>query len=233
VYFNSVHPLDPIYDGLLLIVGGGMTRTDQGLKVFKILSETDVPGQVASRQPDTDEYRRWEVAGTAHADRYFYDYLVPLNERDGVPASPTDCTNPPLSDVPFFEVGAAAADALIRWIENGETPPVAPPIALASTSPPVIARDALGLAEGGIRLPDVEAPIALNTGSNSGPAFCLLFGTHVPFDDATLRQLYPRGRRDWVRAFTQASRDAYRAGYIGKKDHRLNLQRARTMDPFR
>ena len=34
IYFNSVRPLDPIYDALLLIVGGGMTRTDQGIKVF-------------------------------------------------------------------------------------------------------------------------------------------------------------------------------------------------------
>ena len=37
-----------------------MTRTDQGIKVFKLMTETDAPGQLASRQPDTDEYRRWE-----------------------------------------------------------------------------------------------------------------------------------------------------------------------------
>lgn len=232
IYFNSVRPLDPVYDALFLIVGGGMTRTDQGIKVFKLITETDAPNQLASRQPDTDEYRRWEVAGAAHADFYFVDYLTPLGARDGIPPTPMNCGQPPLSRMPFYEVGNAAGDALVRWIEDGTPPPIGAPIEFASTSPPVIARDALGLALGGIRLPDIEAPLALNTGSNSGPAFCLLFGTHVPFDDATLRQLYPR-RGDWISAFTHASRDAYRAGFIGKKDHRLNLQRVRHADLLR
>jgi hypothetical protein len=232
IYFNSVRPLDPLYEALFLIVGGGMTRTDQGIKVFKILTETDAPNQLASRQPDTDEYRRWEVAGTAHADFYFVDYLTPLGARDGVPPTPMNCGQPPLSRVPFYQVGNAAGDALIRWIADGTPPPVGPPIEFESTSPPVIARDSLGLALGGIRLPDIEAPLALNTGSNSGPVFCLLFGTHVPFADATLHQLYGR-RGDWISAFTQASRDAYDAGFIVKADHRQNLRRVRHTDLFR
>src|SRR4029453_19335944 len=47
IYFNSVHPLDPIYDALLLIVGGGMTRTDQGIKVFKFIRDIRAPRQLA------------------------------------------------------------------------------------------------------------------------------------------------------------------------------------------
>jgi hypothetical protein len=62
--------------------------------------------------------------------------------------------------------------------------------------------------------------------------FCLLFGTHVPFADATLHQLYGR-RGDWISAFTQASRDAYDAGFIVKADHRQNLRRVRHTDLFR
>jgi Alpha/beta hydrolase domain len=232
IYFNSVRPLDPIYDALLLIVGGGMTRTDQGIKVFKFISETDAPNQLASRQPDTDEYRRWEVAGAAHADFYFVSYLTPLGQRDGIPPTPMGCDRPPLSQMPFYQVGNAAGDALVRWMADGTPPPIGPPIEFASTSPPVIARDALGLALGGIRLPDIEAPLALDTGTNSGPVFCQLFGTHMPFDDATLHQLYTR-RGDWISQFTQASRDAYRAGFIGKRDHRHNLQRVRHTQLFR
>jgi Alpha/beta hydrolase domain len=232
IYFNSVRPLDPIYDALLLIVGGNMTRTDQGIKVFKFTSETDAPSQLAARQPDTDEFRHWEVAGAAHADFYFNSYLAPLGMRDGIPPTPTNCDDPPLSRMPFYEVGDAAGDALVRWMTDGTSPPIGPPIEFASTSPPVIARDALGLAIGGIRLPDIVAPLALNTGQNSGPAFCLLFGTYIPFDDATLHQLYA-SRGDWISEFTQASRDAYRAGFIGKRDHRLNLQRVRHTDLFR
>ncbi len=232
VYFNSVRPLDPIYDALLLIVGGGMTRTDQDIKVFKFTSETDARTQLPVRQPDTDEFRHWEVAGAAHADFYFYSYLQPLGVRDGIPPTPTGCDNPPLSRMPFYEVGNAAGDALVRWMTDGTPPPIGQPIEFSSTSPPVIARDSLGLALGGIRLPDIVAPLALNTGTNSGPAFCLLFGTYMPFDDATLHQLYAR-RGDWISAFTQASRDAYRAGFIGKRDHRRNLQRVRHTDLFR
>ncbi len=172
------------------------------------------------------------MAGTAHADFYFVDYLTPLGARDGIPPTPMGCDNPPLSRVPFYQVGNAAGDALVRWMTYGTPPPTGSPIEFASTSPPVIARDALGLALGGIRLPDVEAPLALDTGANSGPVFCLLFGTHIPFDDATLHALYSR-RGDWISAFTQASRDAFEAGFLVKKDHRLNLQRVRHTELFR
>ena len=232
IYFNSVRPLDPIYDALLLIVGGNQTRTDQGIKVFKFTSETDAPTQLPVRQPETDEFRHWEVAGAAHADFYFTSYLAPLGMRDGVPPTPTNCTNPPFSRMPFYEVGNAAGDALVRWMRDGTPPPIGPPIQFASTSPPVIARDSLGLALGGIRLPDIVAPLALNTGQNSGPVFCLLFGTYIPFNDATLHQLYA-SRGVWIRQFTQASRDAFNAGFIGKQDHRQNLQRVRHTDLFR
>src|SRR4029453_15718744 len=177
--------------------GGRMPRPDQGIKFFKILTETGAPSQLASRQPDTDEYRRWEVAGTAHADFYFVSYLTPLGERDGIPPTPMGCDRPPLSQMPFYQVGNAAGDALVRWMTDGTPPPIGPPIAFASISPPVIPRDPLGLALGGIRLPDIEAPLALDTGTNSGPVFCRLFGTHIPFDDATLHQLYAR-RGDWI-----------------------------------
>lgn len=36
-----------------------------------------------------------------------------------------------------------------------------------------------------------SAPIALNSGQNSGSAFCVLCGAHRPFDGAPLKALYP------------------------------------------
>jgi hypothetical protein len=58
-------------------------------------------------------------------------------------------------------------------------------------------RDVNGLALGGIRLPDVEVPVALNDGINS-PAnlnnplngFCVLYGTHRDFTADQLKALY-------------------------------------------
>ena len=68
-YFNSVHPLAPVYDAVVLHGGGGKMRTDLNVKIWKLLSETDVLGQVATRQPDSDKYRTWE-GGRHVAPRY-------------------------------------------------------------------------------------------------------------------------------------------------------------------
>ena len=62
--------------------------------------------------------------------------------------------------------------------------------------------------------------------------FCLLFGTYIPFDDASLHQLYA-SRGVWIRQFMQASRDAFNTGFIPKQDHRANLHRVRHTDLFR
>ena len=51
-------------------------------------------------------------------------------------------------------------------------------------------RDELGIVLGGIRLPAVDVPIALNRGINSSDPFCSLYGTNQPFDDETLHALY-------------------------------------------
>lgn len=63
-------------------------------------------------------------------------------------------------------------------------------------------RDQNGIAEGGIRLPDVAVPTALNNGVN-GPAnlnnplsvFCVLYGTHVAFTQDQLNGLYDSNRQ--------------------------------------
>ena len=71
IYFNSVHPLSPVYDAVVLHGGGGKMRSDLNVKIFKILSETDLfglPGEAVNRQADTDKYREWEVAGASHLD---------------------------------------------------------------------------------------------------------------------------------------------------------------------
>jgi Alpha/beta hydrolase domain len=65
------------------------------------------------------------------------------------------------------------------------------------TPPATITRDVDGIAGGGIRLPDVEVPVALNDGSNSPKSltnplsgFCVLWGTHRDFTQAQLDARY-------------------------------------------
>jgi hypothetical protein len=89
-YVNAVHPLAPIFDAIVLHGGGARIRTDLGnVKVWKLLSETDVLGsQAASRQPDSNNFRSWEVAGTSHVDWTFTSYSRQLSQRDGSPVAP-------------------------------------------------------------------------------------------------------------------------------------------------
>lgn len=113
----------------------------------------------------------------------------------------------------------AAIDHLARWGRGGAAPPSAP--GLTFTSSPkggqVVARDEHGLALGGIRLAAVEAPTALNTGINGGAGFCLLYGTHVPFDEATLAALYPSHKEYVDQVRTVSFRNAAK-GYIVAAD---------------
>jgi hypothetical protein len=216
-YYNSIHPLADLFDGFFLLVGGGAIRTDLGVPVFKLLSETEVTlvaAGLASLQPDSDIHRTWQVAGAAHADRTFLNNVRDNAMRDGIPTTPPGlCTRPEGSQLRFFQVTNIAHDHLVRWVRSGTPPPTAPAIEIAAGPPAAIARDELGLALGGIRLADIEVPVALNTGSNGGPSFCILFGTHIPFDEATLDALYP-SHNDYVVEVFEATIHNLFAGYI-------------------
>jgi len=62
-------------------------------------------------------------------------------------------------------------------------------------------------------------PTALNTGSNSGELFCLLFGTHVPFSDAQLHALY-RSHGYYVSSVVRTDWANLGAGYLVPADAR-------------
>ena len=249
IYVNSVHPLDPVFDAVILHGGGSKVRTDLKIKVWKLLSETDVIfGQGAARQADSDNFRSWEVAGSSHVDRQFIASRAKLLSRDGNPVAPgftpgvlggrnssdaasqvadakrftnaiaagaNPCDQPTYSDVPFYQVMAAALDHLVLWVKDGKAPPVAPPIDATSVVPPaVMARDSNGNSlGGGIRLAAIAVPLAMNSGQNTGPGFCWLYGSHVEFDRATLASLYPT-HAAYVAAVREVSEKNFKAGYI-------------------
>jgi hypothetical protein len=121
----------------------------------------------------------------------------------------------------MHHVTAASYDHLRRWVERGTPPPTARPLEFEADGV-TKKRDALGLALGGIRLSQLAAPRALNTGDNSGETFCRLFGTHVPFDEATLTRLYP-GRADYVHRVVASDVANVHAGYLLPADARQNL----------
>ena len=142
----------------------------------------------ALRQPNTDLFRRWEVAGASHSDFQMHRFRRPLQIRDlGIDLGPNGealgCTLPLFSRIPFHYVMSAGYDALARWVMDGTPPPIGPDIAFSGTE---IARDEHGNSLGGIRLSQHEVATATNTGQNAGPGLCPIRGSYVPFDDATL-----------------------------------------------
>jgi len=109
----------------------------------------------------------------------------------------------------------AAMDHLVAWVRDGKAPPSASPIDVASMGPPVvIARDAAGNSSGGgIRLAAIAVPTAVNTGQNSGPGFCWLYGSHEDFDQAKVASLYPT-HAAYVAAVREVTEKNFTAGYI-------------------
>jgi len=217
IYYNSIQPLHNLFEGYYLLVGGdGLRTNDIKVKVFQYLSETDLSmfGGPARRMPDSDYFRSWEVAATGHSSYISAVYRDPIVLRDfGAIQWPPDCDKTPYSRTRSYYVINAQYDHLVRWVLHDEAPPIAPKIEFVTLSPPVFARDEFGIVLGGIRLPDVEVPIATNTGINSGATFCILYGSYEPFDDATLRALYPN-HGVYVSAVTKVAKDNLKDGYI-------------------
>lgn len=115
----------------------------------------------------------------------------------------------------------AAVSALHKCVRRGRPPEPAPRLEVTTTPTLAIARDEYGNVLGGIRTPYVDVPIATLSGVGQiGSLFCILFGTTVPFDAATLAELCPN-HGHYVRAVVRATARAVRQGYILRRDARL------------
>jgi hypothetical protein len=230
-YHNSIHPLANVFDGFFLVGGGGLLRTDLSVKSFKGLSETDIAAggnQVGVSQPDSDHFRRWEVAGTAHYDDWVQQTLFPLQTRDGVLQIPANfpCSLPPFSRIPYHFVFNAAIDHMVRWVKNNIAPPTAPEITRDASSPTLVGRDNYGNTLGGIPLSQHAVPTAVNTGVNF-PATnaCRLFGSYQPFDEATLDALY-RNHGAYVSRVLNLTLENLLRGFLEQEDAELTIQEA-------
>lgn len=182
-------------------------RTDLRVPVLALETETDVItlNYQAARQPDSRGFRDWEVAGTAHADTYFLGTgftdngngaagLVELNAMLNPPSSSLGFTcAKPLNTGPAHYIVDTAHYALNRWVTAGVPPRRAPRLSVTVTgTTPALVLDGNGNAKGGIRTPQVDAPVAMLSGlGQTGASFCFLFGTTTPFAADKLKALYP------------------------------------------
>ncbi len=229
-YYNGVQPLTQAFDGFFVhsrasvslpLVGPGeyadlaggfatipsIVRTDLEVPVLELQSEGDVTGvlnSVEARQADSETFRLWEVAGTAHADAHI---LGPI-------ADTVDC-GAPVNDGPLHIVAKAAFRGLDAWVRGDGAPPAAPRLDLQSEDPAEIQRDADGIALGGIRTPPVAVPVDVLSGipGPNADLLCLLLGTTTPLPAARLAELYA-SRDDYVRRYETATNAVIASGFV-------------------
>ncbi|HKU38114.1 MAG TPA: alpha/beta hydrolase domain-containing protein [Polyangiales bacterium] len=219
-HYNSLEPLQQLFDAYLLFLGLGLTfRQDLTPKLLKVNTENDVLllREGASRQDDSDQLVTWEIAGASHVSYGSTVERTPLMRRDGLPVWEHTCERPAYSRVPAGYVLPAGFEHLLGWLRGGAPPPSMPRIELSKVGtdkePSLAVRDARGNARGGIRLATMDAPIGTNTGVNSGPGFCGLWGSYEPFDAATLKALYP-SHEAYVDAVRRVSEANVRSGVL-------------------
>jgi hypothetical protein len=108
---------------------------------------------------------------------------------------------------------------------GGPPPPAQPPI-IFEPDGKTIARDAHGNAKGGIRLPELEVPIASYRGQGTKS---FLAGETHPFAADELRRLYP-DHKIYVDRVTAAAKAAREAGVILRARETFYIERARAAD---
>jgi len=259
-YLNALAPLHDVYSGYLVHSRGARAanlycatncadpgdpsdvktppvvriREDLVRPVLNFVTETDVVGDSLgyrrAEQPDTDVFRNWEVAGTAHGDAYSLgigDGEVGDGEADkalfqaqfDAPTSVymgiIEC-DLPINAGPHTYVLRAALRALDAWIRTGAAPPSTPKLQNNAdlTGYEV---DANGIALGGIRTPYVDVPLAVLSGLGQSGGFCGLFGTTGSYTLEKLAEMY--GSRDeFLERWNASVDEAVATGAILEED---------------
>ncbi len=151
-------------------------------------------------------------------------------------------------NMPVWEAEDATLADLQKWLATGVQPPHGNQILTNPFFFNAILRDQYGNALGGVRLPDIQAPTetysAINVAepettineralkelfeasleSSEIPSalrasgLCLLSGFATPFNEATLKRLYPT-HASYVSKFTSAAKESLNAGFLTAEDY--------------
>ena len=208
-------------------------RSDIGVPVLEFETETDVDNSNLTDRlhyGNPKWFRVWEVAGSSHYD--YYGLAIGPNDTgngEGAVKNLAAMQNPTRTPVGGFHCAVPintggthwALDAAVywlnRWIVTGTAPPRSPLLATTHVSPVVYKLDANGNVIGGVRTPQVDAPIAaLGSQGNSG-GFCVLFGSTVPYSAANLASLY-KAHSQFVAAWARAVKRDRAEGFLLSAD---------------
>jgi hypothetical protein len=227
-YFNGVQPLTEAFDGFFVHSRGAgplplaqpgqavgivdsigrnptLFRNDQDAPVMDIQAEndTDILRSLTVRQPDTEKFRLWEMAGTAHADARL---LGTIGETT------IDC-GLPVNQGPMHLIAKAALAALDTWVQTRTPPPSAP--RFETTGDTDVKRDGDGIVLGGIRSPMLDTPVDVLSGvpGPTAQTVCILSGSTKPLPEARIAELYT-SRADYVEQYAADTSKAIEAGFL-------------------
>ena len=245
-----------VHDGLLTIgeiTAQVVARGEVAPKMILITTSTDyyslraslgrtgAQGEVDQALPDN--VRMYDIAGSSHVL---------------IPHKPPYCT---LSQgvLDWTPISRATFLRLDQWVGSNFAPPASELMILerASEKPPTLKApnslpnaviqvpklDADGNALGGVRLPDLVAPLGTHGGQNSPETRCSLMGSYIPFaKDTTQREANSdarpsvteryKNRDDYVNRIRGAALDLQKAGFLLPADAAVIIQAAASTIAF-
>jgi alpha/beta hydrolase family protein len=258
-YMNAIQPRvvandgKSIFDGYFVGVAGGAfigaaplnqctpvpplgdprrSLRNAGVPVIQMMSQSDYLIGLASRGPDSDTppdlYRHYEMAGAAHAtpDELLYSARPEDIVAAGRDVPPMSCNEGPRSRFPSSIFVDAALQNIDLWSRDGLPAPPGRDI-LVNNGQPVL--DEFGNVLGGLRSPYLDVPTSTWHASATGASFCSIAGYEIPFDQATLDELYPT-QGAYVRAVRRDVRELVADRYLTRADGRKLIREAQQTD---
>jgi hypothetical protein len=210
----SDRPINPAVGNIRLPVGVSLIRGDLDVPAMIVNTELEAIACQAVRQPDTDRFRTWEAAGLTHVSHQSQTMRNEKYLRDFGAAAPAPSEE--VNRIYLQPLYDAALHHMRRWVNGGAPPPSQPLIDFASDGR--VVRDRHGIATGGVRLPQADAPVAANSSTPVTDDFAgRLRGSNKPFDAAKLDALY--GDEDgYLARFREAAAAAVAAGVMMPRD---------------
>jgi len=258
-YINAIQPRvvaargKPIYDGFLVTVAGGLfigaaplnqctpvpplgdprrSLRNAGVPVIQMMSQSDYLIGIDSRQPDgstpPDLYRHYEMAGAAHAtpDELLFSARPADIVAAGREVPPMNCNEGPRSRFPNSIFVDAALQNIDLWSRDGLPAPPGRDIQVENKQPVL---DEFGNVLGGLRSPYLDVPTSTWRASATGASFCGIAGYEIPFDQATLDELYPT-QGFYVRAVQRDVRELVGDRYLTRPDGQKLIREAQQTD---
>lgn len=220
-YANAVQPVDDTFDALIIAVCGGeardfssdantigtLVRSDLTVPVMVLNSQSEALSYAQYRQPDTELFCSWEIAGASHAPDRQSHLLRQKTDRDGI----TDAAERKYEEYLQNEVNwlytlDVAYLRVHEWITDGAAPQSFDPIAIENNT---YVLDGYGNVLGGVRLPEMEIPTARYVARPDQRQS----GYTIRFSEEELTALYP-DHEDYITKVTEAAEEAESAGVI-------------------